>query len=167
MSDLPSTDGQHAGNDAVERAEMFEVLLASARTVIARTGFGSLTVAAIAVEAGVELATAQAWFTSDARLISELLWRQLSSAPRGRASAGPRGGPDSDALDVLRLRAGTAGEIQHRIRAALGPQPDAATLQRLETIYTAALFDAGTGYATDSGAARSREQVVRRILDRR
>ncbi|MQY25902.1 hypothetical protein [Nocardia aurantia] len=163
MSDLPSTPGGSAEETPVDRAAMFEVLIDSARSVIARGGLGSLTAATIAAEAGVDLGTAQAWFASDARLISELLWRQLSSAGL-RTHSGQRGNLGSDALEVLRLRAGTAGEIQHRIRAALGPAPDAATLHRLETIYTAALFDAGTGYAAGS---RSREQVVRRILDRR
>ncbi|WP_019925115.1 hypothetical protein [Nocardia sp. BMG111209] len=162
MSDLPSTTVR-PGAAPVDRAAMFEVLLESARTVIVRTGFGSLTVAAIAGEAGVDLESAQTWFATDVQLISELLWRQLSSA-QARAN---RGRLESDALDVLHLRARTASEIRHRIRAALGPQPDTATLEQLETIYAAALFDAGTGYATDPQGAGSREQVVRRILDRR
>lgn len=60
-----------------------------------------------------------------------------------------------------------SGEIQRRIRAALGPRADPTIIQNLEAIYTAALFDAATGYAADSGGDRSPEQLVQRILDRR
>ncbi|WP_040690179.1 helix-turn-helix domain-containing protein [Nocardia vinacea] len=172
MSDLLSAAGQLPDHPETDPAEIFDRLLDSARTVIAREGFGSLTVQAIARQAGVNLSSAHAYFGCDAQLISEVLWRQLISVPRARAISGHMNsgsGHDvrSDALDVLRLRARTAGEIQRRIRAALGPLPDTTIIQNLEAIYTAALFDAATWYAADSRGERSPEQLVQRILDRR
>ncbi|MCX4098498.1 hypothetical protein [Nocardia sp. alder85J] len=162
MSDPMSIVGPPPDDPPMDRAELLGVLLDSAWTIVARTGLGSLTVQALAVEAGISLTAAPAQFASAARQISELLWRQMTSAPR----TGVRRTLRSDALDVLHLRDRTAGEIRHRIAEALGPQPDDSVAARLETIYTAALFDAGTGYA-DSRDGRAREQVVWRILDRR
>ncbi|WP_327098492.1 TetR family transcriptional regulator [Nocardia vinacea] len=172
MSDQLSVTGQLLDNSETDRAEILDRLLDSARTVIAREGFEGLTVQVIACEAGVNVSSAHTYFGSDAQLISEVLWRQLISAPQTRAISGQMTSSRendlrSDALDVLRLRARTAGEIQRRIRAALGPRPDTTILQNLEAIYTAALFDAATGYAADSCGDRSSEQLAQRILDRR
>ncbi|MEV5831976.1 TetR family transcriptional regulator [Nocardia sp. NPDC052112] len=172
MSDLLSTEGQPPDNSDTDRAEILDRLFDSARTVITREGFGGLTIQAIADEAGVAVSSAHAFFGCDAQLISEALWRQLISAPRTPAIPGSmksRSGNDlrSDPLDALRLHARTAGTVQRRIRAALGPHPDTAVIQNLEAIYTAALFDAAAGYAAGSPSARSPEQLVQRILDRR
>lgn len=123
MSDQLSVTGQLLDNSETDRAEILDRLLDSARTVIAREGFEGLTVQAIACEAGVNVSSAHTYFGSDAQLISEVLWRQLISAPQTRAISGQMTSSRendlrSDALDVLRLRARTAGEIQRRIRRA-------------------------------------------------
>ncbi len=72
-----------------------------------------------------------------------------------------------DSAVVRRLRADTTPTIRRRLRAALGPLPDAGAAQRLEDLYAGALLNAGFGYSDQYYGARSAEQVVQRILNRR
>jgi hypothetical protein len=70
-------------------------------------------------------------------------------------------------MDMLKLRARTSHAIRTRIRAALGPRPDAAAGATLEALYMDALLDAGLGYASISRNRDTTEQVIHRILHRR
>ncbi len=171
MSDLMSAEGSPP-NPRADRPETLERLLDAARTIGAREGFERLTIQAVAAEAGVSMTDAHAYFGSNAQVVSEVLWRQLISPSGTPAASGDTASRDrnemrADALDLLRLRARTAGKVQRRIRAALGRRHDIAIAERLEAIYTAALFDAGVGYAGLSQQLRSPENLVQRILDRR
>ncbi|MTE14343.1 TetR family transcriptional regulator [Nocardia aurantiaca] len=172
MSDLLSSAGRTPEHHDPREAGTLDRILDSARILVAHRGFERLTVRDAAAAAGVTASSAYVYFGSNAQLISEMLWRGLIALPTTRSAARRRKSKSradlrTEALQILGLRSRTAREVQHRIHAALGPDADNAAVHQLEALYTAALFDAGTGYAADSFDARSPEQVVLRILGRR
>lgn len=68
-----------------------EQLLVAAREVLVRDGLASLTLRAVAAEAGVHLGTLQYIFRSRAELVEALVDRVLSDARLGQFEAGDRG----------------------------------------------------------------------------
>ncbi|GAB2443274.1 TetR family transcriptional regulator [Nocardia tengchongensis] len=168
MSDLLSSEGLSPDHRPRETGRL-DLILDSARALVAARGFERLSVRDAAAAAGVTASSAYVYFGSTAQLLSELLWRGLITLPTTRSAARRRRSKSkadlrTETFEVLGLRSRTARAVRHRIHAALGPDADSAVVQHLEALYTAALFDAGAGYAADSFGARSPEQVVLRIL---
>ncbi|MGW0634983.1 hypothetical protein [Nocardia salmonicida] len=69
-------------------------------------------------------------------------------------------------LDTTRLRHHITDEIRRRVRAALGPDADSATMRALEDLYAEALIDAGVAYAARTYGTEDPGFFVLRILHR-
>jgi TetR/AcrR family transcriptional regulator, cholesterol catabolism regulator len=176
-----------------KQADTVERLGRAALELLAREGFGGLTVRRVAAEAGVGAATAYTYFSSKEHLVAEVFWRRLTSSP-GTAHSSPDPatrvvdvlghisllmadepefacavttallGRDPD-VEVLRLRIGR--DIRDRLAAALGPAADADVIDSLELLYSGALVRAGMGYATYAEIAAKLERSARLILGAR
>jgi AcrR family transcriptional regulator len=77
---------------------MIQRLSSAALAVLARNGFGGLTIRLVAAEAGVGAATAYTYFSSKEHLVAEVFWRRPASSPmRGdRSREDQRAEPDGD-----------------------------------------------------------------------
>lgn len=170
-----------------KQADTIHRLSAAAMAVLAREGFGGLTIRLVAAEAGVGAATAYTYFSSKEHLVAEVFWRRLASAPApandegstpaDRAVAVVRqiallggGAPEfagavTAALlgsepDVQHLRDRIGHEIRHRLEQALGTANDPVVADALELLLTGALVSAGMGYASCAQVAERLEKSV-------
>jgi AcrR family transcriptional regulator len=144
---------------------------AAAAEVEERT-YGEISIRTIAKRAGMATATAYTYFSSKDHLLAEVLWRRMrlspqlvdlnQSLPERMANTvrsmgfGTVDSPSSvaacttallgDGPDVKDVRARIAGEIAHRLAAALRPDENAAMLPILQITYTGAILSAGMGH---------------------
>lgn len=177
----------------VKQADTIQRLTNAALAVLAREGFGGLTIRLVAAEAGVGAATAYTYFSSKEHLVAEVFWRRLaSSAPPSSGEAPPvervtavlrqiallvADEPEfaaavTNALlgrdpDVEHLRDRIAREIRARLDTAVGPDTDPALVPTLELLYTGALVHAGMGYVTYSEIADRLERSARLLFSAR
>ena len=159
-----------------KQADTIQRLSNAALAVLAREGFGGLTIRLVAAEAGIGAATAYTYFSSKEHLVAEVFWRRLASSipPPRPAVAGRAGdrvlrhiallvadepefaGAVTNALlgrdpDVEHLRDRIAREIRRRLVDAVGADGDPALIEALELLYTGALVHAGMGYESVLG----------------
>lgn len=175
-----------------KQADTIQRLSNAALAVLAREGFGGLTIRLVAAEAGVGAATAYTYFSSKEHLVAEVFWRRLaSSTPPGDVEGPPVervvgvlrhiallvadepefAGAVTNALlgrdpDVEHLRDRIAREIRERLVAAVGAGANSALVEALELLYTGALVHAGMGYVTYSEIADRLERSARLLLSR-
>ncbi|MDT5011128.1 MAG: hypothetical protein QOH57_2745 [Mycobacterium sp.] len=172
-----------------KQADTIARLSSAALTVLAREGFGGLTIRLVAAEAGVGAATAYTYFSSKEHLVAEVFWRRLASsisppseqAPAERLIAVLRhiallvadepefAGAVTNALlgrdpDVEHLRDRIAREIRGRLVDAVGAETTPGLLEALELLYTGALVHAGMGYVSYSEIADRLERSARMLL---
>ena len=179
-----------------KQADTIQRLSNAALAVLARDGFGGLTIRLVAAEAGVGAATAYTYFSSKEHLIAEVFWRRLaSSAESSATNAQPPlerviavlrhiallvanepelAGAVTNALlgrdpDVEHLRDRIAREIRRRLVDAVGAErPECGELvESLELLYTGALVHAGMGYVTYTEIADRLERSVRLLFGER
>ena len=172
-----------------KQADTIQRLSDAALAVLAREGFGGLTIRLVAAEAGIGAATAYTYFSSKEHLVAEVFWRRLASStppqtdkqpPVERVTAVLRhiallvadepefAGAVANALlgrdpDVEHLRDRIAREIRRRLVDALGADGDRGRLEALELLYTGALVHAGMGYVTYAEIA-DRLRISARLL---
>ena len=173
-----------------KQADTIQRLSDAALAVLAREGFGGLTIRLVAAEAGIGAATAYTYFSSKEHLVAEVFWRRLASStpppqtdrqpPVERVTAVLRhiallvadepefAGAVTNALlgrdpDVEHLRDRIAREIRRRLVDALGADGERGRLEALELLYTGALVHAGMGYVTYPEIA-DRLQISARLL---
>lgn len=175
-----------------KQADTIQRLSNAALAVLAREGFGGLTIRLVAAEAGVGAATAYTYFSSKEHLVAEVFWRRLASAHPPRddeeeplerivgvlrhiallvADEPEFAGAVTNALlgrdpDVEHLRDRIAREIRERLVAAAGPEADRSLVEALELLYTGALVHAGMGYASYSEIADRLERSARLVFSR-
>ena len=182
MSNAGSLHG--AGRELNSRqAETVARLVAAALDEVRAVGFELLTVRSVAARAAVAPATAYTYFASKNHLVAEAFWRELQRLPRAEqvdgAAAGDRvravfrqladflGGEPALASavtvallggepDVKRLRLTIGGEINDRLRDALGQ--DTSALEVLSLAWSGAMLQAGMGHTT---YAQMGDQLVR------
>jgi len=174
-----------------KQAETIQRLSNAALAVLAREGFGGLTIRLVAAEAGVGAATAYTYFSSKEHLVAEVFWRRLASSvppaenitrkPIERVIAVLRhiallvadepelAGAVTNALlgrdpDVEHLRDRIALEIRRRLVDAVGTDGDPILVEALELLYTGALVHAGMGYVTYQEIADRLERSVRLLF---
>ncbi len=173
-----------------KQADTIQRLSNAALTVLAREGFGGLTIRLVAAEAGVGAATAYTYFSSKEHLVAEVFWRRLASSaapvheqkpPVERvvtvlrdiamlvADEAEFAGAVTNALlgrdpDVEALRDRIAREIRARLVDAVGADADRGLVETLELLYTGALVHAGMGYVTYSEIADRLERSARRLI---
>jgi TetR/AcrR family transcriptional regulator, cholesterol catabolism regulator len=172
-----------------KQADTIQRLSNAALTVLAREGFGRMTIRLVAAEAGVGAATAYTYFSSKEHLVAEVFWRRLASstAPANQTSPSERligvlrhiallvadepefAGAVTNALlgrdpDVEHLRDRIAREIRGRLAEAVGTDADPALLEALELLYTGALVHAGMGYVSYAEIADRLEKSARMLL---
>jgi AcrR family transcriptional regulator len=154
------------------QAEAVERLVVAAAAEVEDRAYGEISVRSIAKRAGVATATAYTYFSSKDHLLAEVLWRRMRLSPQlvdlnqplpERVAETVRsmgfGTVDSpaavsacttallgDGPDVKEVRARIGDEIGHRLRAALGPEADAAMLPILQITYVGAILSAGMGH---------------------
>ncbi|MBV9352025.1 MAG: TetR family transcriptional regulator [Mycobacterium sp.] len=179
-----------------KQADTIQRLSNAALAVLARDGFGGLTIRLVAAEAGVGAATAYTYFSSKEHLIAEVFWRRLASSAESTATnAQPPlerviavlrhiallvanepelAGAVTNALlgrdpDVEHLRDRIAREIRRRLVDAVGAdRPECGDLvESLELLYTGALVHAGMGYVTYTEIADRLERSVRLLFGER
>jgi TetR/AcrR family transcriptional regulator, cholesterol catabolism regulator len=180
-----------------KQAETIQRLSNAALAVLAREGFGGLTIRLVAAEAGVGAATAYTYFSSKEHLVAEVFWRRLASSvppaenitgkPIERVIAVLRhiallvadepelAGAVTNALlgrdpDVQHLRDRIAREIRRRLVDAVGgtdKRSDPNLVEALELLYTGALVHAGMGYVTYQEIADRLERSVRLLFGER
>ncbi|MBV9514860.1 MAG: TetR family transcriptional regulator [Mycobacteriaceae bacterium] len=179
-----------------KQADTIQRLSNAALAVLARDGFGGLTIRLVAAEAGVGAATAYTYFSSKEHLIAEVFWRRLASSAESTATnAQPPlerviavlrhiallvanepelAGAVTNALlgrdpDVEHLRDRIAREIRRRLVDAVGAErPECGELvESLELLYTGALVHAGMGYVTYTEIADRLERSVRLLFGER
>jgi len=177
-----------------KQADTIHRLSAAAVAVLAREGFGGLTIRLVAAEAGMGAATAYTYFSSKEHLVAEVFWRRLASVPA------PTNGPDSTAADraaavlrqvallgadepefagavtaalrgnepnVAHLRDRIGREIRDRLEQALGPDHNPEVAGALELLLTGALVYAGMGYASCTQVVEQLETAVGLLFRRR
>ncbi len=136
-------------------------------------GYAGLTVRSVARRAGVAPATAYNYFSSKDHLLAEVLWRGMQALPAVDTDAG-RSVHDrvTDAVramvllttesaalvdastqallssnpDVKHLRDLIGNQIHRRLAAAVGPGVDPMVVRVLQTSFSGALLEAGTGH---------------------
>jgi AcrR family transcriptional regulator len=176
-----------------KQADTIQRLSNAALAVLAREGFGGLTIRLVAAEAGVGAATAYTYFSSKEHLVAEVFWRRLASSvppaenkgePVERVIAVLRhiallvadepelAGAVTNALlgrdpDVEHLRDRIAREIRRRLVDAVGTGGDPSLVEALELLYTGALVHAGMGYVTYQEIADRLERSVRLLFGER
>ncbi|MGB8505082.1 TetR/AcrR family transcriptional regulator [Mycobacterium sp.] len=173
-----------------KQADTIQRLNNAALAVLAREGFGGLTIRLVAAEAGVGAATAYTYFSSKEHLVAEVFWRRLASSVPPPIDDQPLverviavlrhiallvadepefAGAVTNALlgrdpDVEHLRDRIAREIRGRLVEAAGEGTDPALVETLELLYTGALVHAGMGYVTYSEIADRLERSARLLL---
>ena len=173
-----------------KQADTIQRLSQAALAVLAREGFGGLTIRLVAAEAGVGAATAYTYFSSKEHLVAEVFWRRLASSappPSGEQQPVERviavlrhiallvaddqelAGAVTNALlgrdpDVEHLRDRIAREIRGRLVEAVGLDEDRGLVEALELLYTGALVHAGMGYVTYSEIADRLERSARLLF---
>lgn len=173
-----------------KQADTIARLSNAALDVLAREGFGGMTIRLVAAEAGVGAATAYTYFSSKEHLVAEVFWRRLAaSAPPADGDVAPAerviavlrqiallvadepefAAAVTNALlgrdpDVEHLRDRIAREIRGRLDEAVGPDPDPALAPTLELLYTGALVHAGMGYVTYEEIADRLERSARLLF---
>ena len=189
MSDSVSLESTRRRLTA-KQAETIQRLSNAALAVLAREGFGGLTIRLVAAEAGVGAATAYTYFSSKEHLVAEVFWRRLaSSVPPAESKGKPverviavlrhiallvadepeLAGAVTNALlgrdpDVEHLRDRIALEIRRRLVDAVGTDGDPILVEALELLYTGALVHAGMGYVTYQEIADRLERSVRLLF---
>ena len=165
------------------QAETVARLVAAALDEVRAVGFELLTVRSVAARATVAPATAYTYFASKNHLVAEVFWRELQRLPRAEQTDGASAVQrvravfrqladflgDEPALasavtvallggepDVKRLRLVIGGEINERLREALGE--DASALEVLSLAWSGAMLQAGMGHTT---YAQMGDQLVR------
>ena len=150
MSDSVSMESTRRRLTA-KQADTIQRLSNAALAVLAREGFGGLTIRLVAAEAGIGAATAYTYFSSKEHLVAEVFWRRLASStpppqtdeqpPVERVTAVLRhiallvadepefAGAVTNALlgrdpDVEHLRDRIAREIRRRLADAVGADGD-------------------------------------------
>jgi AcrR family transcriptional regulator len=175
-----------------KQADTIARLSNAALAVLAREGFGGLTIRLVAAEAGVGAATAYTYFSSKEHLVAEVFWRRLATStpqsisdqpPIDRVVAVLRqiallvadepefAGAVTNALlgrdpDVEHLRDRIAREIRGRLVEAVGTDADPDLVEALELLYTGALVHAGMGYVSYSEIADRLEKSARMLFQR-
>ena len=188
MSDSVSMESTRRRLTA-KQADTIQRLSDAALAVLAREGFGGLTIRLVAAEAGIGAATAYTYFSSKEHLVAEVFWRRLASStppqtdrrpPVERVTAVLRhiallvadepefAGAVTNALlgrdpDVELLRDRIAREIRRRLADAVGADADPGRLEALELLYTGALVHAGMGYVSYAEIA-DRLEISARLL---
>lgn len=189
MSDSVSMESTRRRLTA-KQADTIQRLSYAALAVLAREGFGGLTIRLVAAEAGIGAATAYTYFSSKEHLVAEVFWRRLASStpppqtdeqpPVERVIAVLRhiallvadepefAGAVTNALlgrdpDVEHLRDRIAREIRRRLVDAVGAEGDSGRVEALELLYTGALVQAGMGYVTYTEIA-DRLELSARLL---
>lgn len=173
-----------------KQADTIQRLSNAALAVLAREGFGGLTIRLVAAEAGVGAATAYTYFSSKEHLVAEVFWRRLASTtPPDNAEQPPverviavlrdiallvadepeLAGAVTNALlgrdpDVEHLRDRIAREIRRRLVDAVGADGDRGLVEALELLYTGALVHAGMGYVTYTEMADRLERSARLLF---
>jgi TetR/AcrR family transcriptional regulator, cholesterol catabolism regulator len=174
-----------------KQADTIQRLSNAALAVLAREGFGGLTIRLVAAEAGVGAATAYTYFSSKEHLVAEVFWRRLASSnppadnegqpPVERVIAVLRhiallvadeaelAGAVTNALlgrdpDVEHLRDRIAREIRRRLVDAVGADADRSLVEALELLYTGALVHAGMGYVTYAEIADRLDRSARLLF---
>jgi AcrR family transcriptional regulator len=177
-----------------KQADTIRRLSDAALAVLAREGFGGLTIRLVAAEAGVGAATAYTYFSSKEHLVAEVFWRRLalSASPAGDDAQPPvvrvvavlrhiallvadeaeLAGAVTNALlgrdpDVEHLRDRIGREIRRRLVAAVGADADRSLVEALELLYTGALVHAGMGYVTYAEIADRLEKSARLLFGER
>lgn len=152
-----------------------DALLDAALAHLRERGADGLTVRAVAERAGVTHTTGYAYFGSRDHLVASLWWRQVRAADlvsgavapdaplRDRvaaALAGPSGVATADAAlaraaqaslladepAVAAVRDELGADVVARLRTALGPDADRATVEATSLAYTGAMLQASMGY---------------------
>jgi TetR/AcrR family transcriptional regulator, cholesterol catabolism regulator len=170
-----------------KQADTIQRLSDAALAVLAREGFGGLTIRLVAAEAGIGAATAYTYFSSKEHLVAEVFWRRLASSPPPQTDQPPSvdrviavlrhiallvadepdfAGAVTNALlgrdpDVEHLRDRIAREIRRRLVDAVGPEADCGLVDALELLYTGALVHAGMGYVSYSEIADRLQRSAR------
>lgn len=173
-----------------KQADTVDKLTKAAVEVLAREGFGGMTIRLVAAAAGVGTATAYTYFSSKEHLVAEIFWRRLVASPSPASEADDPNarvvaelrniamlvadeqelsGAVTSALlgrdpDVAHLRDRIGAEIRKRILRALGPDADPDVVESLELLYAGALVRAGMGYASYSEIADRIEKSALLIL---
>jgi TetR/AcrR family transcriptional regulator, cholesterol catabolism regulator len=173
-----------------KQADTIQRLSNAALAVLAREGFGGLTIRLVAADAGVGAATAYTYFSSKEHLVAEVFWRRLATSMPHAISDGSTtervvavlrqiallvadepefAGAVTNALlgrdpDVEHLRDRIGREIRHRLVEAVGSDGDQALVEALELLYTGALVHAGMGYVSYSEIADRLEKSVRLLF---
>lgn len=173
-----------------KQADTIQRLSNAALAVLAREGFGGLTIRLVAAEAGVGAATAYTYFSSKEHLVAEVFWRRLASSTPPAAAKQPPverviavlrhiallvadepelAGAVTNALlgrdpDVEHLRDRIAREIRRRLVDAVGAEGDRGLVEALELLYTGALVHAGMGYVTYAEIADRLERSARLLF---
>ena len=155
------------------QAEVVLQLVRATEEEIEAVGYGGLTVRSVARRAGVAPATAYNYFSSKDHLLAEVLWRGMQALPAVGTDAG-RSVHDrvTDAVramvllttesaalvdastqallssnpDVKHLRDLIGNQIHRRLAAAVGPGVDPMVVRVLQTSFSGALLEAGTGH---------------------
>ena len=173
-----------------KQADTIQRLSNAALAVLAREGFGGLTIRLVAAEAGVGAATAYTYFSSKEHLVAEVFWRRLASSTPPAAAKQPPverviavlrhiallvadepelAGAVTNALlgrdpDVEHLRDRIAREIRRRLVDAVGAEGDRGLVEALEMLYTGALVHAAIGYVTYDEIADRLERSARLLF---
>lgn len=191
MSDSVSLESTRRRLTA-KQADTIRRLSNAALAVLAREGFGGLTIRLVAAEAGVGAATAYTYFSSKEHLVAEVFWRRLASSTAPAGDGGPvervtavlrhiallvadeaeLAGAVTNALlgrdpDVEHLRDRIGREIRRRLVDAVGVDGDPSLVDALELLYTGALVHAGMGYVTYAEIADRLERSARLLLGER
>jgi TetR/AcrR family transcriptional regulator, cholesterol catabolism regulator len=114
-----------------KQADTIQRLSDAALAVLAREGFGGLTIRLVAAEAGVGAATAYTYFSSKEHLVAEVFWRRLAlSTPPAENN---KGKPVERVIAVLRhiaLLVADEAELAGAVtNALLGRDPDVEHLR--------------------------------------
>jgi len=172
MTDAPALEATR--RHLTERqAEVVSQLVDATAAEVDESGYAGLTVRNVAKRAGVAPATAYNYFSSKDHLLAEVLWRGMQALPAVDADA-QRSVHDrvidavramvllateSAALvdastqallssnpDVKHLRDLIGNQIHRRLAAAVGPGVDPMVVRVLQTSFSGALLEAGTGH---------------------
>ena len=170
-SDADRQTGQPPRNRRQE--ETFRKVLAAGIETLREKSYADLTVRAVAARAKVAPATAYTYFSSKNHLVAEIFWRALTERPRvtsRKTAEYPRvvevfqdladfvaNDPElssavtfallSEEPDVKHLRVLIGTEINERIAAALGDEPEPEVMDALSLAWSGALLQVGMGHA--------------------
>lgn len=155
------------------QAETVARLVTAARDEVRDVGFSDMTIRSVAARAAVAAATAYTYFSSKNHLVAEIFWRALTERPRvtsRKTAEYPRvvevfqdladfvaNDPElssavtfallSEEPDVKHLRVLIGTEINERIAAALGDEPEPEVMDALSLAWSGALLQVGMGHA--------------------